>query len=91
MDLLAINPCSSLIIFTENWFPSEDLESIQRTGSQIKRVTTGTAKMGSGFPATSKYKMANEKDKYSVLLPTYNEKENLPLIVWLIVKAFTER
>ncbi|EDO39238.1 predicted protein [Nematostella vectensis] len=28
-------------------------------------------------------------DKYSVLLPTYNERENLPLIVWLIVRAFT--
>lgn len=29
-------------------------------------------------------------DKYSVLLPTYNEKENLPIIVWLLVKTFTE-
>lgn len=31
------------------------------------------------------------RDKYSVLLPTYNEKENLPIIIWLLVKAFTER
>ncbi|XP_038050374.1 dolichol-phosphate mannosyltransferase subunit 1-like [Patiria miniata] len=30
------------------------------------------------------------KNKYSVLLPTYNERENLPLIVWLLVKSFTE-
>eukprot|EP00794_Sanderia_malayensis_P018752 gene18750-20643_t len=30
------------------------------------------------------------KDKYSVLLPTYNEKENLPLIIWLLVKTFRE-
>jgi dolichol-phosphate mannosyltransferase len=29
-------------------------------------------------------------DKYSVLLPTYNEKENLPIIVWLLVKTFTD-
>nr|XP_045012416.1 dolichol-phosphate mannosyltransferase subunit 1 [Jaculus jaculus] len=29
-------------------------------------------------------------DKYSVLLPTYNERENLPLIVWLLVKSFSE-
>ncbi|XP_046647526.1 dolichol-phosphate mannosyltransferase subunit 1-like [Daphnia pulicaria] len=29
-------------------------------------------------------------DKYSVLLPTYNEKDNLPIIVWLLVKAFTD-
>ena len=28
------------------------------------------------------------KDKYSILLPTYNERENLPLITWLIVQAF---
>lgn len=32
----------------------------------------------------------SSKDKYSVILPTYNEKENLPIIVWLIVKSFTE-
>lgn len=30
------------------------------------------------------------KPKVSVLLPTYNERENLPIIVWLLVKYFTE-
>ncbi|XP_046337883.1 dolichol-phosphate mannosyltransferase subunit 1-like [Haliotis rufescens] len=30
------------------------------------------------------------KNKYTVLLPTYNERENLPLIVWLLVKCFSE-
>lgn len=29
-------------------------------------------------------------NKYSVLLPTYNERENLPIITWLIAKTFTE-
>ena len=29
---------------------------------------------------------SSNSDKYSVLLPTYNEKENLPLIIWLLVK-----
>uniref|UniRef100_A0A4X2KXJ9 Dolichyl-phosphate beta-D-mannosyltransferase n=1 Tax=Vombatus ursinus TaxID=29139 RepID=A0A4X2KXJ9_VOMUR len=29
-------------------------------------------------------------DKYLVLLPTYNERENLPLIMWLLVKSFGE-
>ncbi|XP_072270257.1 dolichol-phosphate mannosyltransferase subunit 1 [Pyxicephalus adspersus] len=29
-------------------------------------------------------------DMYSVLLPTYNERENLPIIVWLLVKYFGE-
>lgn len=27
-------------------------------------------------------------EKYSVLLPTYNERENLPLITWLLVREF---
>lgn len=35
-------------------------------------------------------RMDNSKEdidnKYSILLPTYNEIENLPIIVWLIVK-----
>ncbi|KAI9218408.1 nucleotide-diphospho-sugar transferase, partial [Blastocladiella britannica] len=29
-------------------------------------------------------------DKYSVLLPTYNERHNLPVIVWMLVRTFTE-
>lgn len=28
---------------------------------------------------------------YSILLPTYNERENLPIIVWLLVKYLQER
>ena len=30
--------------------------------------------------------MTSAGHKYSILLPTYNEKENLPIIIWLIVK-----
>ncbi|KAF2905322.1 hypothetical protein ILUMI_00849 [Ignelater luminosus] len=30
------------------------------------------------------------KNKYSILLPTYNEVENLPIIIWLIVKYMTK-
>ncbi|KAF2148211.1 glycosyltransferase family 2 protein [Myriangium duriaei CBS 260.36] len=33
--------------------------------------------------------MAN-KNKYSVLLPTYNERKNLPIIIWLLNQTFTE-
>uniref|UniRef100_A0A0K8TP84 Dolichol-phosphate mannosyltransferase subunit 1 n=1 Tax=Tabanus bromius TaxID=304241 RepID=A0A0K8TP84_TABBR len=29
-------------------------------------------------------------DKYSILLPTYNEKDNLPIIIWLIVKCMSK-
>ncbi|XP_017482737.1 PREDICTED: probable dolichol-phosphate mannosyltransferase [Rhagoletis zephyria] len=34
--------------------------------------------------------MPTSVHKYSILLPTYNEKENLPIIVWLIVKYLSE-
>lgn len=40
------------------------------------------------------HKMApapQKKDKYSVLLPTYNERRNLPIIAWLLNKTFTEK
>uniref|UniRef100_A0A7N8XLW7 Dolichol-phosphate mannosyltransferase subunit 1 n=1 Tax=Mastacembelus armatus TaxID=205130 RepID=A0A7N8XLW7_9TELE len=42
-----------------------------------------------GFRKTS-HPSRDSGDKYSVLLPTYNERENLPLIVWLLVKYFGE-
>ena len=29
--------------------------------------------------------------KYSVLMPTYNERENLPLIIWLLMKTAEEQ
>lgn len=31
------------------------------------------------------------EDKYTVLLPTYEERENLPLVIWLLVQHFEER
>ncbi|XP_058796850.1 dolichol-phosphate mannosyltransferase subunit 1 [Phymastichus coffea] len=31
-----------------------------------------------------------KKNKYSILLPTYNEIENLPIITWLIIKYMSE-
>jgi dolichol-phosphate mannosyltransferase len=33
----------------------------------------------------------SSKNKYSVLLPTYNERRNLPVITWLLNKTFTEK
>lgn len=29
--------------------------------------------------------------KYSVILPTYNERKNLPIIIWLLAKVFEEQ
>lgn len=30
------------------------------------------------------------QNKYTVILPTYNERENLPIITWLLAKTFKE-
>lgn len=35
--------------------------------------------------------MEKQNPKYSVLLPTYNERENLPLIIWLLMTTATEK
>ena len=35
--------------------------------------------------------MASKGDKYSVILPTYNERRNLPIIAWLLNRTFTEK
>ncbi|KAA8896786.1 nucleotide-diphospho-sugar transferase [Sphaerosporella brunnea] len=32
----------------------------------------------------------SKTDKYSVILPTYNERKNLPVITWLLNKTFTQ-
>ena len=32
-----------------------------------------------------------KQHKYSVLLPTYNERENIALVVWLLIKSFESR
>ena len=29
--------------------------------------------------------------KYSVILPTYNERKNLPVIVWLLARTFKQQ
>jgi dolichol-phosphate mannosyltransferase len=36
-------------------------------------------------------KEVTQKNKYSVLLPTYNERENIGIILWLLVQTFESR
>lgn len=30
-------------------------------------------------------------EKYTVILPTYNERRNLPIVTWLLNRTFTEK
>lgn len=36
-------------------------------------------------------KCKSDGHKYSVILPTYNERQNLPIITWMLVKVFNEK
>lgn len=36
-------------------------------------------------------KSAASGDKYSVILPTYNERSNLPIVTWLLKRTFEEQ
>lgn len=36
-------------------------------------------------------KPSSGKDTYSVILPTFNERQNLPIITWLLNRTFTEQ
>ena len=34
---------------------------------------------------------SSDTHKYSVILPTYNERKNLPVIIWLLAKVFQDK
>lgn len=36
-------------------------------------------------------KKSDTKDTYSVILPTFNERQNLPVITWLLARTFQEK
>ncbi|OWZ35480.1 dolichol-phosphate mannosyltransferase [Cryptococcus neoformans C23] len=40
------------------------------------------------MPSVAAQTAPSPTDKYSVILPTYNERKNLPVIVWLLAKTF---
>ncbi|GCC27000.1 hypothetical protein chiPu_0005421 [Chiloscyllium punctatum] len=57
-------------------------------GVALTSCPSGASNMASGEGAEQQQQGGG--DKYSVLLPTYNERDNLPLIVWLLVRYFDE-
>lgn len=46
-------------------------------------VTTRSQKGATSSPSSTR--------KYSVILPTYNERDNLPLTTWMLVRTFEEQ
>jgi hypothetical protein len=53
--------------------------------------STAVARSPICSPNTPNMAPTTKGDKYSVLLPTYNERRNLPIITWLLNKTFTEK
>ena len=47
--------------------------------------------MDGGNEQKNDSKEIKQDNKYSILLPTYNEVENLPIIVYLIVEHLNKR
>ncbi|WRT67113.1 uncharacterized protein IL334_004079 [Kwoniella shivajii] len=43
------------------------------------------------MPSIAASTAPSRSDKYSVILPTYNERKNLPVIVWLLAKTFESK
>ncbi|EPQ07759.1 Dolichol-phosphate mannosyltransferase [Myotis brandtii] len=72
---------------------AEQLEKIYGSDKILLRPREKKLGLANRTPPRSRREPAGRapgRDKYSVLLPTYNERENLPLIVWLLVKSFSE-
>ena len=55
----------------------------------INRTSTALAELNDASMPPAAVPAATPK--YSVLLPTYNERENIGLIVWLLVQTFEEQ
>nr|XP_060628089.1 dolichol-phosphate mannosyltransferase subunit 1 [Anolis sagrei ordinatus] len=68
------------------------LFSPQRQARPRSRPAPNSSRGGSPASSASAFAviMAASREKYSVLLPTYNERQNLPLIVWLLVRSFEQ-
>ena len=62
----------------------------------VTRHVTKKQRFMNPFESSASLNMQGQFDsmdthKYSVILPTYNERKNLPIIVWLLAKTFREK
>lgn len=62
---------------------SQDVQSVAAHLQQRDRVQP--------LQMSATLEKARTQEKYSVLLPTYNERRNLPIVTWLLHKTFTEQ
>ena len=68
-------------------------EETRSTCQSQKRVTMNPFDNDIALEMQVSHSSSNSTNthKYSVILPTYNERKNLPIIVWLLAKTFTEK
>ncbi len=62
---------------------NEFLAFVQSTTTSCTKIPVRTGSLG--------IVMAPKNNKYSVILPTYNERKNLPIIVSLLDDSFTAK
>ena len=60
------------------------------TAVQFTTVNVAPPANAGDTSPTQLVKMGASKDKYSVILPTYNERQNLPVLVQMLYDVFTK-
>ncbi|KAJ1801390.1 dolichol-P-mannose synthesis [Coemansia sp. RSA 2399] len=70
--------------------PEPEFQSASAIKPRNSHHQSSTLPFSKDSYATGHLNMSSSHNKYSVLLPTYNERDNLPIITWLITKTFEE-
>ena len=71
---------------------SEQTPSLNPGRAATKQETLCHERWMSAVPLEmAPYAAASNAHKYSVILPTYNERKNLPIIIWLLERVFREK
>lgn len=79
------------LLKSANFYPRVVRHLVKKNPFVTFRVSKTGVKMVEKEQTNKYMKELAKDDKYSILLPTYNEVENLPIIIWLIVKYMNAR
>ena len=66
-------------------------ETLQVAGVLGCSASSAVAALYSGVFCMVETRRSAGRQKYSVLLPTYNEADNIAIIIWLIIRSFEQR
>ena len=79
------NPAKPLLVPKESELPTYILDSCQTIDITQCHIRFAAHPLF----VTRLYLKMSLGEKYTVILPTYNERRNLPIIIWLLARTFT--